>query len=103
MPFGLTNTIVTFQSLMNDIFHDLLDKCVIIYLDDILIYLKTPEEHEANICEVFNHLQQHRLYAKGSKCSFDVKEVEYLRCITSKDGVKPNPKLVDAIVNFPQP
>jgi Reverse transcriptase (RNA-dependent DNA polymerase) len=57
MPFGLTNAPATFQSLMNDIFHDLLDKCVIVYLDDILIFSKTPKEHEANVCEVLNRLR----------------------------------------------
>jgi hypothetical protein len=103
MPFGLTNAPATFQSLMNDIFRDLLDKCVIVYLDDILIYSKTPEEHKANVREVLNRLRQHKLYAKGSKCEFDVLEVEYLGHIINSEGVQPNPKLVKAITTFPQP
>jgi hypothetical protein len=103
MPFGLTNAPATFQSLMNDIFRDLLDKCVIVYLDDILIYSRTPEEHEANVREVLNRLRKHQLYAKASKCSFNVTEVEYLGHIINNEGVKPNPKLIDAIVTFPQP
>ena len=103
MPFGLTNAPATFQSLMNDVFRDLLDKCVIVYLDDILIYSKNPKEHEANVREVLNRLRKYKLYAKGSKCSFNVTEVEYLGHIINEHGVKPNPKLVETIITFPQP
>jgi hypothetical protein len=103
MPFGLTNAPATFQTLMNDIFRDLLDKCVIVYIDDILIYSKTPEEHEANVREVLNRLREHKLYAKASKCSFNVTEVEYLGHIINHEGVKPNPRLVKAITSFPRP
>jgi hypothetical protein len=103
MPFGLTNALATFQSLMNDIFRDLLDKCVIVYLDDIFIYSRTPEKCEANVHEVLNRFCKHQLYAKASKCSFNVTKVKYLRYIINNEGVKLNPKLVDAIVTFPQP
>jgi Reverse transcriptase (RNA-dependent DNA polymerase) len=91
MPFGLTNAPATFQTLMNNIFRDLLDKCVIVYIDDILVYSKTPEKHKANVKEVLNRLRKHKLYAKGSKCSFDVPEVEYLGHIVNHEAVKPNP------------
>jgi hypothetical protein len=103
MPFGLTNAPATFQTLMNDIFRDLLDKCVIVYIDDILIYSKTTEEYEINVREVLNRLRQHKLYAKASKCTFNVTEVEYLGHIINHEGVKPNPQLVKAITTFPCP
>ena len=69
MPFGLTNAPATFQHLMNNIFLDLLDICVLVYLDDILIYSDTLEEHHHHICEVLLQLQK-KLYAHGDKCSF---------------------------------
>src|SRR5436189_2545616 len=64
MSFGLTNAPATFQTLMNDIFRDLLDVCVIVYLDDILIYSKNKEEHEQQLRQVLQRLKDHQLYAK---------------------------------------
>ena len=63
MPFGLTNAPATFQYLMNNIFLDLLDICILVYLDDILIYSDTLEEHCRHICEVLLRLQTNKLYA----------------------------------------
>ena len=62
MPFGLTNTPATFQRFMNDIFNDLLDVHVIIYLDDILVYSDDPAKHTEHVCEVLHHLRKHGLY-----------------------------------------
>ena len=70
MPFGLTNAPATFMQLMNDIFHPLLDRCVVVYLDDILVFSKTPEEHEQHLRQVLQILRQHKLYGKLSKCSY---------------------------------
>ncbi|GJP59174.1 hypothetical protein CLOP_g9366, partial [Closterium sp. NIES-67] len=70
MPFGLTNAPSTFQLTMNGVFHDLLDKCVIIYVDDILIYSKSGEQHLKDLEAVFQWVQQHHLVTKGSKCEF---------------------------------
>src|SRR5687767_7020421 len=69
MPFGLTNTHATFQSAMNTIFAPLFCKCVLMFVDDILIYSKSLQEHKAHLKEVFQLLQQHQLYLKKSKCS----------------------------------
>jgi hypothetical protein len=103
MPFGLTNAPASFQSLMNDIFRDMLDECVVIYLDDILIYSKTVEEHKEHVRRVLKRLQEHQLFAKASKCSFFVDTIEYLGFIVGPDGVKPNPDLISALERFPRP
>ncbi|GJP36461.1 hypothetical protein CLOM_g20968 [Closterium sp. NIES-68] len=70
MPFGLTNAPSTFQLTMNGVFWDLLDKCVIIYLDDILTYSMTREQHLKDLEAVFQRLQQNRFITNGSKCEF---------------------------------
>jgi hypothetical protein len=88
---------------MNDIFRDLLDVCVIVYLDDILVYSKNPEDHEQHLRQVLERLKEHQLYAKLSKCSFFVNSIEYLRHIVDNDGIKPNPSLIKAIEEFPRP
>ena len=103
MPFGLTNAPATFQSLMNDIFRDMLDVCVLVYLDNILIYSKNPGDHEKHVREVLKRLREHKLYAKPSKCAFFKDSLEYLGHVVAPDGIKPNPTLVRAIVDFPQP
>ena len=103
MPFGLTNAPATFQTLMNDIFHDLLDICVIVYLDDILIYSKNKDEHEYHLRQVLERLKEHQLYAKHSKCTFFSNSVEYLGHIADSNGLRPNPRLVQAVKDFPQP
>ncbi|GAW10145.1 retrotransposon nucleocapsid protein [Lentinula edodes] len=68
MPFGLTNAPAAFQCFVNDIFSDMLDVCVIVYLDDILIYSDTPEEHREHVKEVLRRLRKHWLYANPDKC-----------------------------------
>jgi hypothetical protein len=103
MPFGLTGAPGTFQSLMNDIFRDMLNICVIVYLDDILVFSRTKEEHHEHLHKVLQRLQEHQLYVKGSKCQFFTDTIEYLGHIIGPDEVKPNPDLIKAIQNFPQP
>jgi len=103
MPFGLTNAPATFQSLLNDIFRDMLDICVVVYLDDILVYSKNWTDHEQHLRQVLQRLRDNQLYARPSKCVFFTKTVEYLGHIVGPDGIKPNPTLVRAIVEFPQP
>ena len=70
MPFGLCNALATFTTLMNNIFHEYLDDFVIIYIDDILVYSKTAEEHADHLEEVFQKLRSNKLYAKGDKCDW---------------------------------
>ncbi|GJP49600.1 hypothetical protein CLOM_g8787 [Closterium sp. NIES-68] len=103
MPFGLTNAPSTFQLTMNGVFRDLLDKCVIIYLDDILIYSKTREQHLKDLEAVFQRLQQHRLITKGSKCEFLKQELEFLGHVISTEGIRIDPKKLRAIQEWKPP
>jgi len=103
MPFGLTNAPATFQTLMNDIFRPFLDKFVMVYLDDILIFSNSPEEHEQHLRQVLDVLRKHKLYCKESKCEFFKKEIAFLGHVLSSDGVKADPRKVQSIVDWPQP
>ena len=71
LPFGLCNAPAVFQNTMNNIFRPFLNKCVLIYLDDILVFSKTPEDHLENLRQVLGTLRRHRLYCKLSKCEFN--------------------------------
>ena len=70
MPFGLTNAPAMFCTLMNQVFHDYLDKFVVIYLDDIMVYSSSLEEHEKHLRLIFERLQKNQLYVKKEKCAF---------------------------------
>src|SRR3954468_19781935 len=87
MPFGLTNAPATFQALVQDVLRPLLDRCVIVYIDDILIYSQDEQEHAEHLRQVLRLLRQHQLYGKISKCEFFKKSVEYLGHIISSDGI----------------
>src|SRR5215469_16532233 len=78
MPFGLCNAPATFQAFMNWIFYDLLDVCVVVYLDNILVYSKNHEEHEGHLRTVLTHLQKNQLRARVHKCHFLQPLVDYL-------------------------
>nr|GFB94083.1 putative reverse transcriptase domain-containing protein [Tanacetum cinerariifolium] len=77
MPFGLTNALVVFMDLMNRIFHEFLDKFVIVFIDDILVFSKSKEEHEDHLRTVLQTLRQEKLYAKFSKCEFWLSSVAF--------------------------
>jgi len=83
---------------MNEIFSDLLDICVVIYLDDILIYLDNLEEHKDHIKKVLEWLQRHKLYALPMKCSFHQHEVEFLGFIHSPGELQMDSKKVQTIM-----
>ena len=103
MPFRLTNAPSTFQRFMNDIFSDLLDVHVIIYLDDILIYSDNPADHKKHVREVLCHLCANGLYACLDKCCFSSNTIEYLGFILTKDGLKMDPFKVQTIQDWPEP
>ena len=88
MPFGLSNAPATFQAHINNIFADLLDITVIIYLDDILVFSQKSEDHTGYIEEVLYRLIQNNLYAKLSKCEFNKTEIEFLSFIVNNKGIK---------------
>ena len=85
MSFGLTNAPTAFMSLMNEIFKPYLDLFVIVFIDDILIYSKSREEHEEHLRIVVEVLREKRLYAKFSKCEFWLDSVSFLGHVISKD------------------
>ncbi|CAI7787783.1 unnamed protein product [Closterium sp. NIES-54] len=97
MPFGPTNAPTTFQMTMNEAFRPLLDKCVIIYLDDILVYNRDKQQHLADLEEVFTILDKHRLLTKGSKCEIFQDRLEFLGHVISKAGVEIDPKKLDTV------
>ena len=101
MPFGLTNTPTAFQQFMNDIFSDLLDVCIVIYLDDILIYLNNMSEHHQHVKEVLKHLCKAGLYVKAEKCEFHSESVEYLGYILSSSGLTMSNDKVTIIQDWP--
>jgi hypothetical protein len=103
LPFGLSNVPVVFMCLMNGVFRDYLDKFVIVFLDDILVYSKTEEEHEQHLRMVLQVLREHQLYAKLSKCSFYQRLIHYLGHIISKEGIAVDLRMVEAIREWTAP
>jgi len=103
MPFGMTNSPATFQYFMNDIFHDMTDIFMIIYLDNILIFSKNLDEHKIHVRKVLERLQEHNLHAKPKKCKFHTTSVEYLGVIIMPEGVCMDPRKVQAILQWPAP
>ncbi|GBG88265.1 hypothetical protein CBR_g46831 [Chara braunii] len=103
MPFGLCNAPGTFQHAMNRIFHDYLDKFVIVYLDDILVFSKTVEEHVAHLDKVLSLLRQHKFKINGEKCEFGRTRVLYLGHEISAEGLKPDDAKVASIRDWPRP
>jgi hypothetical protein len=103
MPFGLTNAPSTFQELMNSIFKPFLQKFVLVFFDDILIYRKSREDHVLHVDKVLQLLKEQQIYAKPSKFFFGVKEVEYLGHIVSHEGVKVDPKNIKSMMDWPIP
>jgi hypothetical protein len=103
MPFGLTNAPTTFQHFMNDIFHNMLDTQVVVYLDDILIFSKNQDDHEQDVKEVLKRLLQNQLFCKLSKCSFHVNTVDYLGLVISPQGISMEEKKVQAVKEWPAP
>ena len=103
LPFGLKNSPATFQAVMNEVLKDLLNTCVIVYVDDILCFSKDIELHKVHLQEIFDRLEKANLKLKHSKCKFAQSEVKFLGHILSETGVRPNPQKLDIIKNYPAP
>ena len=103
MPFGASNAPATFQRLMENCLGDLNLAWCVVYLDDIIIYGKTPEEHLERLAAVFEKLKQAGLKLKPSKCNFFRKEISFLGHIVSKEGIATDPSKIEAVDNWPRP
>ncbi|XP_059663998.1 uncharacterized protein LOC132309731 [Cornus florida] len=103
MPFGLTNAPAAFMDLMNRVFHDYLDQFVVVFVDDILVYSRTREDHEVHLSIVLQILREHRLYAKYEKCEFWLQEVKFLGYAVSEGGVSVDPSKVEAVLTWERP
>ena len=103
MSFGLTNAPAYFMHLMNMVFMDYLDVFVVIFIDDILIFSKTEEEHEEHLRLVLQRLREHQLYAKFSKCEFWIDEVPFLGHVISQGGIAVDPSKVKDVLEWETP
>ena len=103
MPFRLTNTPAVFQCFMNDVFSDLLDVCVMVYLDDILIYSDNLTQHRSHVKKVLKRLQKAGLYVKAEKYEFHSDSVEYLGYVLSPSGLTMSDAKVKTIQEWLEP
>ena len=103
MPFGLTNAPAAFMDMMNHIYKKYLDQFIVVFVDDILVYSKTQEEHEEHLHIALKILREHELYAKKDKCEFWMEEVKFLGHVVSKDGISMDTSKVEAILNWERP
>ena len=103
MPLGLTNAPAAFMDLMNRVFKPYLDQFVVVFIDDILVYSKSREEHERHLSIVLQTLRDKQLYAKLMKCEFWLDRVSFLGHVVTKDGISVDPGKVDAVLNWRRP
>ena len=98
MSFGLTNAPTFFMYLMNSVFMPELDKFVVVFIDDILIYSKNNEEHAQYLRIVLTRLREHKLYAKFSKCEFWLDRVQFLGHVLTPEGISVDPSKVQEVL-----
>ena len=103
LPFGLTNSPITFQQTMNQVLADLILTCCIVYVDDIIVFSPDLQTHLQDLQKVFDRLEQAGLKLKLSKCRFAVQKVKYLGHLLEPEGILPNPEKVEVIRNYPVP
>jgi hypothetical protein len=103
LPFGLTNAPGVFMSLMNEVFREYLDKFIQVFIDDILIYSQTMEEHDEHLRLVLQCLRENELYGKLSKCSFYQSKIHYLGHVISGEGIIMDSTKVEAIMEWLAP
>ena len=103
MPFGLSNAPAVFQALVNDVLRDMLGRFVFVYLDDILIYSHSLQEHQEHVHTVLQRLLENKLFVKAEKCKFHATSTSFLGFIISQGGLKMDPAKVSAVADWPTP
>jgi hypothetical protein len=103
VSFGLTNAPAYFMNLMNKVFMEELDRFVVVFIEDILIYSKTAEEHEEHLRIVLERLRQQKLYAKFSKCEFWMEKITFLGHVLLAEGIAVDPSKVELVTKWEQP
>ena len=103
MSFGLTNAPAFFMHMMNKVFMDFLDKFVVVFIDDILIYSKSKDEHKEHLREVLQRLHDHQIYAKFSKCEFWLQQVGFLGHVLLAEGISVDPSKVNDVLDCSAP
>ncbi|KAI2667850.1 Transposon Tf2-9 polyprotein [Labeo rohita] len=103
MPFGLSNSPGVFQALVNDVLRDMVDRFIYVYLDDILIFSSSFQEHVQHVRQVLQGLLENGLFVKAEKCDFHAQSVPFLGYIVSAEGMRMDPEKVKAVVDWPSP
>jgi hypothetical protein len=103
MSFGLTNAPAVFIDTINKVFHDYLDQFTIVFINDILIYLRTSEEHEKHLQKALERVRREKLYAKLEKCEFWLNSMSFLEHVISSEGVAVDLEKVKAVVEWTRP
>lgn len=103
IPFRLTNAPAVFQALVNDVLRDMLNRFVFVYLDDILIFSKTVEEHVQHVCSVLQRLLESSLFVKAEKCEFHSSLASFLRYIITPGSIQMDPAKISAVLDWPNP
>jgi hypothetical protein len=103
MSFGLTNAPAYFMYMMNKVFMEYLDKFVVVFIDDILVYSRSEEEHEDHLHLALQQLREHRMYGKLSMCEFWIKQVAFLGHVISKGGISVDPSKVQDVLSWNVP
>ncbi len=103
MPFGLSNSPAVFQALVNDVLRDMVDQFIYVYLDDILIFSSSLQEHVQHVRQVLQRLLENGLFVKAEKCEFHAQSVTFLGYVVSSEGMRMDPDKVKAVVDWPTP
>ncbi|KAG1924662.1 hypothetical protein F2P79_026017 [Pimephales promelas] len=103
MPFGLSNSPAVFQALVNDVLRDMVDQFIYVYLDDILIFSSSLQEHVQHVRRVLQRLLENGLFVKAEKCDFHAQSVPFLGYIVSSEGMRMDPEKIKAVVDWPSP